>query len=101
MDLEKGWIINGMLTVKEREILFILLEAADIPVYIHTRMNTSSLSRYPYIGYGGRLGDNVSGWECRSTRIPMEIVEYEEVIETLKELITKQSKKTWTLDESG
>lgn len=96
MELNGAWIINKELSKKEKEALFIVLEAAGMPVFESCRQYETDTDKFPYIGYGGHLHYNsVCGWRS-PYHSDMQVVTYEQVIEASRKLITKQSEEVWT-----
>src|SRR5688572_1514899 len=99
MDLRSTWAIDRELTTKEREILFLLLEAADFSIYGPTRVN-ETIKDYPYTVYSQKDREVCSSRlpikEMRKLHPERQIVSYDEVILLLKEEVKLKSREVWT-----
>lgn len=87
-EIPHQWTIDRPLTdVKEREILFLLLEAAGYEIFDDTRINRH-IKEFPYIGTSDVSRDDlITGKRFVPEKREFIIISYEEIIELLKKEI--------------
>ena len=97
MDIKNnGWIVEDKISLKEKEVLFILLETAGFPIQKEVRSHESD-RLYPYLAWRTNskfFREEVYAYTSVNARDEScRLISYKKLTKELKELIKQQIKQ--------
>ena len=90
--MKESWVMEDVLSLKEREIFFMTAEAAGMKIFPHTK-DIRTMEPFPHLIFDGH-----EVFSTRSINPHMAdkvILSYKEIMKVLGEVIKEQSNKMW------
>lgn len=102
MDIRRKWLMNEKTTTKQREVLFLMMDALEIPMYFSTR-NHEDVETYPFLRL---VGEHQGGYIVDFSKAGLEgsgyypkpdeqVVTYNDLFTALKDELSLKSKEVW------